>query len=378
MTLAPLTGLVVIDEVQRQPELFTVLRPLVDRPRARTKYLLLGSAAPELVRGVSESLAGRVGFVDLSGFGLDEVGTERWRRLWLRGGFPRSYLARSEAAGLEWRRDFMRTFLERDLPQLGIRIPAEMLRRFWTMVAHYHGQIWNGADLGRSLAVNEHTVRRYLDVLSGAFVVRQLPPWFENLGKRQYKSPKVYVRDSGLLHGLLSLPTMADLEGHPKYGASWEGFALEQVLSAAEREMPTSGAPTPVQSWTSCSCGAGNGLVSSSKRGRAADDQVTSHGARRPQARPRLDRLSRPRAVRGPRESRRVASGQVAPRLRQALPRGDGGTSADFRHASRVRPRNPQAGTSSSRLNAWKAVACPSDRTSCPRRTPNQLTAEAG
>ncbi len=236
-TLMPLTGLVVIDEIQRQPELFTVLRPLIDRPRARCTYLLLGSAAPGLVRGVSESLAGRVGFVHLSGFNLDEVGPTHWRRLWLRGGLPRSYLAQGEAASLDWRHNFIETFLERDVPQLGIRVPAEMVRRFWTMVAHYHGQIWNGAELARALAVSERTVRQYLDLLTGAYVVRQLPPWFENLGKRQYKSPKAYVRDSGLLHALLSVGSAVDLAGHPKYGASWEGFALEQVLSAAgERE----------------------------------------------------------------------------------------------------------------------------------------------
>lgn len=233
LTLSPLTGLVVIDEIQRSPELFTVLRPLADRPRSKTRFLLLGSAAPELIRGVSESLAGRVGFVDLSGFDLDEVGATSARRLWVRGGFPPSFLARSEGASAQWRHDFVRTFLERDVPQLGIRVPAEMLRRFWTMLAHYHAQIWNGAELARSLAVSEKTVRRYLDLLAGAYVVRQLPPWFENIGKRQYKSPKVYVRDSGLLHALLSVETMADLEGHPKYGASWEGFALEQVLAAA-------------------------------------------------------------------------------------------------------------------------------------------------
>jgi predicted AAA+ superfamily ATPase len=232
LTLAPLRGLVVIDEIQRQPELFVTLRPLADRPRLRTKFLILGSASPELIRGVSESLAGRVGFVDLSGFDIRECGGRNWRRLWLRGGFPRSYLAPTEVVSLRWRRDFIRTFLERDIPQLGIRIPAETLRRFWTMIAHYHGQIWNGADLARSLSVTEPTVRNYLDVLTGAYVLRRLPPWFENLAKRQYKSPKVYVRDSGLLHALLSIKTCADLEAHPKYGASWEGFAIEQVLSA--------------------------------------------------------------------------------------------------------------------------------------------------
>ncbi|HEY9868880.1 MAG TPA: ATP-binding protein [Candidatus Obscuribacterales bacterium] len=231
LTLAPLKGLVVIDEIQRQPELFAVLRPLVDRPGSGARFLILGSASPELVRGVSESLAGRVGFVDLSGFHLGEVGSQQWRKLWLRGGFPRSFLARTEAVSLRWRLDFVRTFLERDIPQLGIRIPAETLRRFWMMVAHYHGQIWNGAELARSLGTSEHTVRGYLDLLTGTFILRQLQPWFENIGKRQYKSPKVYVRDSGLLHALMSIERSDDLECHPKYGASWEGFALEQVLS---------------------------------------------------------------------------------------------------------------------------------------------------
>lgn len=232
LALAPLEGLVVIDEIQRQPELFAALRPLADRPASRARFLVLGSASPDLVRGVSESLAGRVGFVDLSGFDLGEVGAAHWRTLWLRGGFPRAYLAPSEARSLSWRRDFIRTFLERDVPQLGIRVPGEALRRFWLMLAHYHGQIWNGADFARSLGVSEHTVRRYLDLLSGTYVVRQVPSWFENIGKRQYRAPKVYVRDSGLLHALLSLRDRSELEAHPKLGASWEGFALEQVLSA--------------------------------------------------------------------------------------------------------------------------------------------------
>jgi len=234
LTLAPLRGLVVIDEIQREPKLFEILRPLADRPRTPARFLLLGSASPDLVRGASESLAGRVGFVDLGGFDLTEVGVRNWRTLWVRGGLPRSYLARSEALSVRWRRDFVRTFLERDVPQLGIRIPAEVLRRFWMMLAHVHGQVWNGADIARSLGVNEHTVRRYLDVLSGTYLVRQLPPWFANISKRQYKAPKVYVRDSGLLHTLLGAGSWRELSGHPKLGASWEGFALEQVLALAD------------------------------------------------------------------------------------------------------------------------------------------------
>lgn len=233
LSLAPLKGLVVIDEIQREPKLFETLRPLSDRRGNPARFLILGSASPDLLRGASESLAGRIGFVDLSGFDLNEVGVKDLRKLWLRGGFPRSFLARSEALSFRWRRDFIRTFLERDVPQLGIRIPAEVLRRFWLMLAHYHGQIWNGADLARSLGVTEHTVRRYLDVLTGTYLVRQLPPWFENLSKRQYKAPKVYVRDSGILHALLGLGSWSELSAHPKLGASWEGFALEQVLTQA-------------------------------------------------------------------------------------------------------------------------------------------------
>ena len=231
LTLSSLEGVVIIDEIQRAPGLFTALRPLVDRPRGRAKFLILGSAAPELIRGVSESLAGRVGFMDLSGFDLRETGPKNWRRLWLRGGFPRSFLAASDAASWRWRENFTRTFLERDVPQIGVRIPAAALRRFWMMVAHYHAQIWNGAELARSLGISESTVRSYLDLLTGTYVLRQLPPWFQNIGKRQYKAPKVYVRDSGLLHDLLGIGTHGELESHPKLGASWEGFALEQVLT---------------------------------------------------------------------------------------------------------------------------------------------------
>lgn len=233
LALSPLEGLVVIDEIQRKPELFALLRPLADRPSGRAKFLVLGSASPDLVRGASESLAGRIGFVDLSGFDLGEVGTRHWSRLWVRGGFPRSYLAEDEDSSFAWRRDFIRTFLERDLPQLGIRIAAEQLERFWMMLAHYHAQIWNGSELARSLSVSERTVRHYLDVLTGAYVVRQLQPWFENIAKRQYRAPKVYVRDSGVFHALLSIVNPEEIRRHPKLGASWEGFALEQVLAVA-------------------------------------------------------------------------------------------------------------------------------------------------
>ena len=229
--LRPLRGLVVIDEAQRMPELFPLLRVLLDRPETPARFLLTGSAAPELIRGLSESLAGRVGIVDLGGFTLGEVGPEALHLLWLRGGFPRSFLAGDERTSLQWRLDFVRTFLARDLPQLGITIPAETLRRFWTMIAHYHGQTWSGAEFARSLGTSEPTARRYLDILAGAYMVRILLPWFGNLGKRQVKAPKIYVRDPGLLHALLNLKDRDELLGHPKLGASWEGFALEQLVA---------------------------------------------------------------------------------------------------------------------------------------------------
>jgi len=232
--LEQLSGLVVIDEVQRRPDLFELLRVLVDRPQNRARFLLLGSASPNLVKGVSESLAGRIGFVDLSGFNLWEVGVEHLTSLWVRGGFPRSFLADEDTGSMAWRGDFIRTFLERDIPQFGITVPAETLRRFWTMVAHYHGQVWNAAQFARSLSTSENTARRYLDILAGSYMIRILPPWFENIRKRQIKSPKIYIRDSGIFHSLLQLHTLADLQGHPKLGASWEGFALEQVLTALE------------------------------------------------------------------------------------------------------------------------------------------------
>ena len=231
--LAPLRGLVIIDEIQRRPELFELLRVLVDRPDSKAVFLVLGSASPRLVKGASESLAGRVGFVDMSGFTLAEVGSDCRQELWTRGGFPRSFLASGDEASYAWRQDFMRTFLERDIPQLGITVPADTLRRFWTMLAHYHGQLWNGAEFARALGSSEPTARRYLDILNGAYMVRTLPPWYENLKKRQIKSPKVYVRDSGLLHALLSVEVHRDLQAHPKLGASWEGYVLEQVLAAA-------------------------------------------------------------------------------------------------------------------------------------------------
>jgi uncharacterized protein len=231
-TLKDLSGLVIIDEVQRKPELFDLLRVLVDRPEHHSRFLLLGSASPHLIKGVSESLAGRIGFVDLAGFKLWEVGGQNRDRLWMRGGLPRAFLADSDDESLRWRESFIRTFLERDIPQFGINIPAETLRRFWTMVAHYHGQVWNAAEFARSLGTAENTARRYLDILAGAYMVRVLPPWFENLKKRQVKAPKIYIRDSGLFHSLLQISNLSDLQGNPKVGASWESFALEHVVEA--------------------------------------------------------------------------------------------------------------------------------------------------
>jgi uncharacterized protein len=231
IALGALRGLIIIDEIQRLPQLFTVLRPLADRNPLPARFLLLGSASPVLVKGISESLAGRVLFVHVPGFAVDEVAAGAIGRLWVRGGFPRSFLAKSEAESWRWRQAFVATFLERDIPQLGIRVPSETLRRFWTMLAHYHGQIWNASELAKSLGTDEKTARHYLDILSGAYVTRILPPWHENVGKRQVKSPKVYVRDSGLLHALLELETLRDIRAHPKYGPSWEGFAIQQALA---------------------------------------------------------------------------------------------------------------------------------------------------
>jgi predicted AAA+ superfamily ATPase len=223
-------GLVVIDEIHRRPDLFPTLRVLADRPGRPARFLVLGSASPDLLRQASESLAGRLALHELHGFSLDEVGTRNLDRLWLRGGFPRAFLAESHAQSLDWRRDFVQTFLERDLPQFGVGVPSMTLGRFWSMLAHYHAQVWNAAEFARSFGVSDMTVRRYLELLAGTFVVRVLQPWHENLGKRQVKAPKVYLADSGLLHALLGLRTMDDLERHPKVGASWEGFCLTTVV----------------------------------------------------------------------------------------------------------------------------------------------------
>ena len=228
LELRPLRGLVVLDEIQRLPNVFPLLRVLADRPRTPARFLVLGSASPELLRQTSETLAGRVAFHELDGFGLREVGD--LERLWLRGGFPLSYLARSVAASRRWRDGFIRTFLARDVPELGSLVPSATLRRFWTMLAHWHGQLWNGAEFGRAFGVSHTTVRRYLDLLTSVFVVRQLQPWRANIARRQVRSPKIYVGDSGILHALLGLTDREEVVSHPKVGASWEGFVIQQII----------------------------------------------------------------------------------------------------------------------------------------------------
>ncbi|MHB0988053.1 MAG: ATP-binding protein [Bellilinea sp.] len=232
-TLQDLTGLVVIDEIQRRPELFPVLRVLADRTPLPARFLILGSASPDLLRQSSESLAGRISIVPMSGFSLEEVGAQARNMLWRRGGFPLSFIAQTEEISLNWRRDFLRTFLERDIPQFGFNIPSTSLFRFWSLLAHYHGQVWNAAEVARTLNVSEGTTRRYVDLLQDLFMVRLLQPWYANLGKRQVKSPKVYIRDTGLLHALLGIRTEQELLLHPRSGASWEGFVMEEVLKAS-------------------------------------------------------------------------------------------------------------------------------------------------
>ena len=230
LALEGLRGLVVLDEIHRRADLFPVLRVLADRRPMRARFLVLGSASPDLLKQGSESLAGRIAYHFLSGLSLEEVGSEKLDRLWLRGRFPRAFLANSLSRSSEWRRNFIKTFLERDVPSFGFSLPSETLHRFWSMLAHYHGQLWNSSEFARSFGVSDPTVRRYLDLLTSTFVVRQLRPWTENIGKRLVKSPKVYVADSGLLHTLLEIESNWELERHPKVGASWEGFMLENVI----------------------------------------------------------------------------------------------------------------------------------------------------
>ncbi len=230
LALERLTGLVILDEIQRRPDLFQVLRVLADRPERKTRFLVLGSASPELLRQSSETLAGRIAYHELDGLSLAEVGVSHRDRLWRRGGFPRSFLARGERDSYEWRLQFVRTFLERDIPLLGLRLPPASLRRFWAMLAHYHGQTWNASEIARSFGLSDTAMRGYLDALRNTFMVRLLTPWSENLGKRQVKAPKVYIADSGLLHTLLGIRDAAQLDTHPKVGASFEGFALNQLV----------------------------------------------------------------------------------------------------------------------------------------------------
>jgi len=231
---ASLKGLVVIDEVQRRPDLFPVLRVLLDRKPLPAKFLILGSASPDLLQQSSESLAGRLEMIVMGGFGLTEIGLKNYSRLWLRGGFPLSFLAKSDIDSFIWRKSFIQMFLERDLRQQGINIPTVSLHRFWTMLAHSHGQIWNAVPPASSLGVSEHTVRRYLDILTGVFMVRQLQPWHANIKKRQVKAPKVYIRDTGVLHALLGLKNESETLKHPRCGASWEGFVIEEVIRSVD------------------------------------------------------------------------------------------------------------------------------------------------
>ena len=230
LALKELDGLIILDEIQRLPEIYPVLRVLIDKQKNSRRFLILGSASPELLQQSSESLAGRIRYQRLSGLGLDEIASDQVRQLWIRGGFPSSFLAGADKTSLEWRKAFISTFLERDLPQLGISVSSATMRRFWNMLAHYHGQIWNASEFARSFGVADTTVRQYLDRLSDALVVRQVQPWHENISKRQVKSPKVYISDSGLVHALLNLPSFEDVAGHPKSGATWEGFVIEQLM----------------------------------------------------------------------------------------------------------------------------------------------------
>jgi predicted AAA+ superfamily ATPase len=220
--------LVVIDEIQRMPGLFPLMRALVDQKRVGGRFLILGSASPDLIRHSSESLAGRIIYHELTPFNLDEV-KEDIHALWLRGGYPESYLSVDDNESFVWRESYIQTFLERDIPQLGIHIPAVQLRRFWTMIAHSHGQLWNGSKIASSLGISNVTARRYLDILEDTFLVRQLQPFHSNAKKRTVKSPKVYIRDSGLLHALLHIRSLDGLQGHPAIGSSWEGFVIEQI-----------------------------------------------------------------------------------------------------------------------------------------------------
>ena len=236
LTLSPLNGLIILDEIQRRPETFPTLRVLADRHPSQAKFLILGSATPSLLKQSSESLAGRIAYYELPGLIMSEVSEPEYDQLWLRGGFPMSYTAISDKKSYLWRRNFVQSFLERDIPQFGISIPSSTLDRFWSMVAHYHAQVWNGAELARAFGISHTTVRRYLDLLESTFMLRSLKPWMGNIKKRQVKSPKLYFRDTGMLHYMLGISTRAELERHPKIGASWEGHIIENVIQALEVE----------------------------------------------------------------------------------------------------------------------------------------------
>jgi uncharacterized protein len=236
LALKSLKGIVIIDEVQKVPGIFQSLRVLADRRSKKTKFLILGSASPELLKQSAESLAGRIAYYELGGFTLGEVGEENLEKLWLRGSFPKSFTARSLSDSIDWRKSFMKTYLERDLPQFGISVSSQTLRRFWNMLAHYHGQIWNASEFARSFGVADTTIRHYLDILASTFVVRQLQPWHENISKRQVKAPKIYITDTGILHTLLNIRNKEDLLSHPKVGASWEGFIINQLIHKMEAD----------------------------------------------------------------------------------------------------------------------------------------------
>ncbi len=236
--LEPLKGIVVIDEVQQRPDLFPVLRVLLDRKPLPAKFLILGSASPDLLRQSSESLAGRLELIEMGGFDLTEVGEKKVSRLWLRGGFPLSFLAKNDLESFTWRKSFIKTFLERDLREQGIELPSVTLHRFWAMLANSHGQIWNASPIAKSLGITEPTVRKYLDIFTGIFMVRQLHPWYVNIKKRQVKSPKVYIRDTGILNSFLELKTEAEILRHQKCGSSWEVFVIEQLIRILEIDHP--------------------------------------------------------------------------------------------------------------------------------------------
>lgn len=228
LALSEKSGLIVVDEVQLLPDLFKTIRVLVDHPKVTQRFLILGSASRDLIQQSSETLAGRIAYLELTPFSFDEV--DSIQKLWLRGGFPKSFLAENDKNSFTWREFYVSTFLERDIPQLGIQIPAHALRRFWMMLTHNHANIFNASELSRSLGISHVTARHYLDILAGTFMIRQMQPWYENTKKRQIKSPKIYFRDSGIFHALMNIETMPQLENHLKLGASWEGFALETII----------------------------------------------------------------------------------------------------------------------------------------------------